>query len=59
MVQAIHRHRTATDHLLHLPEQRPVRRAGQFRASHAEESVCYVRQIEVSPNGHPDTAKQP
>jgi integrase len=57
-VQTIHRYRTATDHLLRFLEQRPVRHASHFHTSTAEEFVCYLRTVEVSPNGHPKTAKR-
>jgi integrase len=58
-VQTIHRYRTATDHLLQFLEQRHVRQACHFQATYAEEFVRYLRGIEVSPNGHPNTAKRP
>jgi integrase len=58
-VQTIARYRTATDHLLRFLEARPVRHASQFSAGHAEEFVCFLRGLRVSPNGHPHTAKRP
>src|SRR4051812_9783234 len=58
-VQTINRYRTATEHLLHFLETRPVRQASQFHASHAEEFVRYLRALRVSPNGHAHTAKRP
>ena len=57
-VQTIHRYRTATDHLLRFLEQRSVKHASQFHASHAEEFVRYLRTIRVSPNGHANTPKR-
>jgi integrase len=57
-VQTIHRYRTATDHLLRFLEQLPVRYASYFHTSHAEEFVCHLRTLQVSPNGHPNTAKR-
>jgi integrase len=59
-VQTIHRYRTATDHLLRfVAEARPVKHASQFRTSHSEEFVCYLRALHVSPNGHRNTPKRP
>jgi integrase len=57
-VQTLNRYRTATDHLLRFLEQRPVRNASQLHATHAEEFVCHLRTIKVSPNGHANTAKR-
>jgi integrase len=58
-VHTVARYRTATDHLLRfLAEVRQVRSAADFRASHAEEFVCYLRAAEVAPNGHPNSAKR-
>ena len=58
-VQTICRYRTATDHLLRFLEQRPVRHASHFHATHAEEFVRYLRNSAVSPNGHAHAAKRP
>lgn len=58
-VQTIHRYRTATDHLLRFLQQRPVRHASHLHASHAEEFVRYLRELQVSPNGHAHTARRP
>lgn len=58
-VQTINRYRSATDHLLRFLEQRPVRNASSFHTSHAEEFVRHLRTIQVSPNGHVNTAKRP
>lgn len=58
-VQTIDRYRTATAHLLRFTgEIRPVRLASQFRVEHAEEFVCYLRTLRVSPNGHANTLKR-
>jgi integrase len=58
-VQTINRYRTATDHLLSFLETRPVRHAAHFHSSHAEQFVCHLRGLRVSPNGHAHTAKRP
>jgi integrase len=58
-VQTINRYRTATQHLLRFLDQRPVRHASHFRAVHAEEFVCYLRSLKVSPNGHAHTPRRP
>jgi integrase len=57
-VQTIHRYRTATDHLLRFLECRPVRIASNFHAVHAEEFIRHLRTLQVSPNGHANTAKR-
>ncbi len=55
----INRYRTATDHLLRfVAEVKPVKRADQFSDRHAEAFVRYLRQLEVAPNGHANTAKR-
>jgi integrase len=56
-VHTIDRYRTATDHLLRFLERNPVRYASQFRLAEAEAFVRYLRGLQVSPNGHPNTAK--
>jgi integrase len=58
-VQTINRYRTATDHLLRFLETRPVRHTSHFHSSHAEQFVCHLRGLRVSPNGHAHTAKRP
>jgi integrase len=58
-VQTIERYRTATDHLHRFLDCRPVRHASQFHAGHAEQFVSYLRTVQVSPNGHPNTARRP
>jgi hypothetical protein len=57
-VQTITRYRTATDHLLRLLEERPVRLASTSHARHAEEFVRHLRTLQVSPNGRAHTAKR-
>jgi integrase len=58
-VRTIQRYRTATDHLLRYLQQRPVRYASQFHASHAEQFVRHLRAVKVSPNGHAHTTPRP
>jgi integrase len=58
-VRTIHRYRTATDHLLRFLEQKPVRYASQFHASHAEQLIRHLRTVKVSPNGHAHTTPRP
>ncbi len=58
-VQTINRYRTATKHLLDLIDKARVpRTTSHFRSQHAEEFVRYLRTIEVSPNGHPNSKKR-
>lgn len=55
----IDRYRTASQHLLDfVRDTRPVRHVSQFRPSHAEACVRYLRQLQVAPNGHPNTVKR-
>ncbi|QDU59929.1 site-specific tyrosine recombinase XerC [Planctomycetes bacterium Pan216] len=58
-LHTIRRYRAATEHLLRFVDDvRPVRRASDFRASHAQELVRYLRHLEVAPNGHRNSAKR-
>ena len=57
-LQTIGRYRSATSHLINfLRDVRPVRRASDLRAAHAEEFVRYLRGLKVAPNGHEHTRK--
>lgn len=58
-IHTITRYRTATDHLLRFLNHHPVRHASQFQVTDAESFVRYLRQLEVSPNGHSNTVKRP
>ena len=56
----INRYRTATDHLLSfVASVRAVKLTSQFRPSHAESFVRYLRQLKVPPNGHQNARKRP
>lgn len=58
-VQTIKRYQTATEHLVKFfRDVRSVRTASQFLSHHAEEFVCYVRNLKVTPNGHPHVRKR-
>jgi integrase len=58
-VSTIKRYRTASDHLLNfVRDVQPLKHAAGFRDIHAEAFVRYLRQLEVAPNGHPNTAKR-
>jgi hypothetical protein len=58
-IRTIERYRAATDHFLRfIAGTWPVRRVSDFRASHAEEFVRYLRSIKVAPNGHANAAKR-
>jgi integrase len=58
-VRTIERYRAATNHLLRfITDVQPVRRVSDFRATHAEEFVRYLRSIKVTPNGHANAAKR-
>ena len=58
-VRTIERYRAATNHLLRfIADVRPVRRVSEFKASHAEEFVRYLRSLKVAPNGHANSAKR-
>jgi len=55
----IRRYRAATDHLLHFVNNgQKVKKADTLTISKAEEFTRYLRHVEVSPNGHPNTAKR-
>jgi integrase len=58
-LHTIDRYRTATEHLLRYLDRHPVRCASHFYLREAEAFVRYLRELEVSPNGHPNTAKRP
>lgn len=58
-LQTIRRYRATTEHLLRfVRDERPLRRVSDFRPSHAEEFVRYLRHLQVAPNGHPHAAKR-
>src|SRR5205085_11819630 len=46
-------------HLIRFLAQRPVRYISHFQFAHAEGFVRYLRSVEVSPNGHRNTAVRP
>ena len=55
----INRYRTATEHLLRfVRDVQPVKYASQFRESHAEAFVRYLRELKTSPNGHRNATKR-
>ena len=55
----IRRYRAATDHLVKFTQKtRPLSSADRLTSSVAEGFVRYLREAEVSPNGHPNTAKR-
>jgi integrase len=58
-LQTLRRYRTATEHLLRFLVQRPVKSASNFRVTHAEEFVRYLRELRVAPNGHPHSRQRP
>ena len=59
-LQTIRRYQAATEHLLNfLRDVRPLRRASDLRACHAEEFVRYLRSVKVAPNGHAHARKRP
>lgn len=58
-LQTLRRYRTATEHLLRFLHQRPVKSASHFHVAHAEAFVRYLRELRVSPNGHPHSKKRP
>ena len=59
-LQTINRYRTATEHLLRFVEKTNAPyTTSHFRTVHAEQFVRYLRTIEVSPNGHPNSPKRP
>lgn len=57
-VRTINRYRTATEDLIRFLDEHSVRHASHFHVAHAEEFVRHLRTIEVSPNGHANTAKR-
>ncbi|MDB5341885.1 MAG: hypothetical protein JWP89_262 [Schlesneria sp.] len=59
-IASIKRYRAATEHLIrYIQNVKPVKLASHFRTSHAKDFVGYLRNIRVSPNGHPKSAKRP
>lgn len=59
-LQTIRRYRAATEHLINfVSEECRVQRASDFRSTHAEQFVRYLRSIRVAPNGHKNTRKRP
>ena len=57
-IATIRRYRAATDHLLcYLENVCLIRSADDLNVSKAEDFARYLRTIKVSPNGHPNTAK--
>ncbi len=59
-LQTIRRYRTATAHLIHfINDGCRIPRASDFRSTHAEQFVRYLRSIRVAPNGHKNTRKRP
>ena len=58
-VNTIRRYSSATQHLVNFIERvRPLRRVSDFRPSHAEEFVRYLRSLKTAPNGHKNAAKR-
>jgi hypothetical protein len=58
-IRTIKRYRAATNHLLRFIEgDYPIRRVSEFRSSHAEKFVQYLRTIKTAPNGHPRAVKR-
>jgi len=58
-VTTISRYRSASEHLINfISNVQPVRYASQFREANAEAFVRHLRQLEVSPNGHPRAARR-
>jgi integrase len=55
-VHTIRRYRAATDHLIRFLACRPVRHVSHFQVNHAEAFVQHLRSVEISPNGHKNTA---
>ena len=60
-VATLNRYRTATDHLLGFIEHGGGRspRVSNFRPTHAEQFVRYLRQLKVAPNGHANATRRP
>ncbi|MEX1224046.1 MAG: tyrosine-type recombinase/integrase, partial [Pirellulales bacterium] len=58
-VNTIRRYSSATQHLINFIERvRPLRRVSDFRPSHAEEFVRYLRSLKTAPNGHHHATKR-
>ena len=58
-VNTVRRYSAATAHLVNfIHDVRPLRRISDFRASHAEEFVRYLRSLMTAPNGHKNAAKR-
>lgn len=58
-IRTIERYRAATNHFLRfIAEVRAVPRVSDFKASHAEEFVRYLRSLKVAPNGHDNAGKR-
>ena len=58
-IATIRRYRAATDHLLRFVDNvHPVGLSERVTASVAEELARWLRQVKVSPNGHPNTSKR-
>lgn len=58
-VATIDRYRSASEHLLlFVRDVQPVKQVAHFRATHAEAFVRHLRQREVAPNGHANSAKR-
>lgn len=56
----IRRYRSATEHLMtFIRRECPVRRVSEFRPTHAEQFVQYLRSLRTAPNGHPNSRKKP
>jgi len=59
-LKTISRYRSASQHLLEFLKTPGVpATTAHFRVEHAEQFVRYLRDVLVSPNGHPHTAKRP
>ena len=58
-LNTIRRYRAATDHLLNfIAASRPGRRISDFTTTHATDFVRYLRLLDISPNGHPNSRKR-
>ncbi len=58
-VSTIDRYRSASEHLLRfIRDVQPIKHVSQFRETHAEACVRYLRELKVAPNGHAHTAKR-
>lgn len=58
-IRTIERYRAATNHLLRfIDADCPIRRVSEFRSSHAEKFVQYLRAVKTAPNGHPRAVKR-